>query len=612
MNKISISILLLLLPCLTLFSQSPKTKSFSIPRSATIVLDGKNDAWSPLLKNHALPEPDHGADEALKQNVRDELMKAYPRKENNYRVAVVDTPFMNRNFIGNIFNGYVPNDNDAAISNNGVLCSVTNTTIWSRNTVTSVNHGSYNLHTLTSTLGLPQNEFDPKIIYDPQANRFIVIILNGFTDSTSNTLVGFSQTDSTWGAWNFYMLPGNPLNDSSFTDFPAASITDNELFITVNLVNPDSTWQAGFKQTIIWQINKNEGYTGASLNPVLHYGISYNGINVRNLHPVKGGSQLYGPDMYFMSNKNFSFSNDTFFVVHINDTINAPSQTLTVTPVLSDINYHMPVNALQPFTDSLQINDARVLGAFTENGIIQFVMSAFDTASGRDCIFHGIADSTSGWHINGNLFVHPQYDVAYPNISYSGNSAADNRAIISLLFSSSTVNPGFGAIAFDGTNQFSAIRIIKAGASYINMIIGTERRGDYNGNQRRYNENGVVWVSGEYAVSNHTTRTWVAELSHDPLTAVHENISDEISTTLFPNPGSDRITAVFSNPQNQFLVFEIYDAAGKLVKQLFRGSVVQGENEFSFSIAALRAGNYFLQISGNNSGNVVVKKFVKN
>jgi hypothetical protein len=604
--------LLILLMSINVYSQNASTKSFTIPKGASVMMDGKLDAWSPLLKNQQLPKPDQGADKALAQHIKDELIKTYHRKETQYRAATVDTPFMHLNFTGNTFNGHVPNDNDMAVSNNGIVCSVTNTTIWSRNTDTGQNHGSYNLHTLTSTLGLQQEEFDPKIIYDPQANRFIAIMLNGFTDSTSSTLVGFSQTDSSWGAWNFYVLPGNPLNDTSWTDFPMGAITNDELFITVNLLYPDSSWQTGFKQTIVWQIKKSEGYSGISLNPMLHYGINYSGRNIRNLCPVKGGSQLYGPDMYFMSNRNFALSNDTFFIVHISDTINAPSQLLTVTPVLSDLNYHMPVNALQPFTDSLQVNDARILGAFTENGIIQFVSSNFDTASGRNCIYHGIADSTSGWQITGNLYVDPQLDLAYPNISYCGNNSSDNRAVIGLLYSSSATYPGMGVISFDGLNQFSPIRIIRPGASYVNMLIGNERWGDYTGNQRRYNQNGFVWVSGQYAVANHRTLTWIAEIAPDATTSVQNILHSEIAATVFPNPASDGVTVSFYNPRNQFLIFEIYDAAGRHVKRLFKGTVIQGDNELSFSASALPSGNYLLNIITRDGGLVAAKKFVKN
>jgi hypothetical protein len=113
-----------------------------------------------------------------------------------------------RNFAGNNFLGYVPNDNDLAISNNGIVSSVTNVTIWSKNLTSNIIRGPYYLHSITNSLGLQQEEFDPKIIYDPVANRFITVILNGFTDSTSNVLVGFSETDSTYGAWNFYCAAG--------------------------------------------------------------------------------------------------------------------------------------------------------------------------------------------------------------------------------------------------------------------------------------------------------------------------------------------------------------------------------------------------------------------
>jgi hypothetical protein len=616
MNKTFTSLVILLFCGLNVHSQQSTTKSFTIEKKAVIDMNGNNDAWSPMLKNQVLPKPDDGADEEYAAKVRDDLMKQYARNRQNnsgYKIALVDTPIMFQNFTGNAFNNFVPNDNDMAISNSGILCSVANTTVWSRNTVTNQVHGSYNLHTLTSTLGLQQEEFDPKIIYDPVANRFIAIFLNGFTDSTSNMLVGFSQTDSSWGAWNFYALPGNPLSDTSWSDFPMAAITNNELFITVNLLYNDSTWQAGFRQTVIWQVNKNEGYTGASLSPQLHYGINYNGNNIRNLCPVKGGSQSYGPDMHFLSNRNFAASNDTLFLVHITDTINAAGQTLTVNPVISNINYHMPVYAVEPFVDLLAVNDARVMSAFIENNRIQFVFSCLDTASGKDCIFYGIADSSaSGWSITGNLHTHPVRDLAYPNISYAGNSASDNRAIIVLLYSAAAVAPGTGAVLFDGISQFSSVATVQAGQTYINMLAGgPERWGDYSGSQRKYNQPGIVWVSGGYCITNHQTRTWIAELSANSAVAVAENPKVETTASLFPNPAAERVTVAFNNPRDQFLTFEVYDAGGRSVQQLFRGAVSKGENEFSFSAESLTQGIYFLKISGGSGTTVLTEKFVK-
>ena len=614
MKKIVFSAPLLIIPFLSLLAQVPsEKKSFTISKGATITLDEKNDAWSPLLQNRQLPKPDQGADEVYARHIRDSLTLRYRRNNANqvsYRTSAIDTPYVLRNFAGNNYFGFVPNDNDLAISNNDVVCSVTNVTIWSKRLDALPIHMGY-LHTITNSLGLQQEEFDPKIIYDPVADRFIAIILNGFTDSTSSVLVGFSETDSTWGAWNFYALPGNPLNDTSWTDFPMAAITDQELFITVNLLYNDSSWQAGFRQTIVWQIKKSEGYSGAPVNPVLHYNINHNGRPVRNFCPVKGGSQPYGPDMYFISNRNFAAANDTFFIAHVTDTIGAPGFNLTVDAAVANQSYHMPVNALQPFMDSLQINDARVMGAFMENNQIQFVLNCLDTASGNDCVYHGIATQAGpAWNISGNLVVQPPLDLTYPNISYAGTSSSDNRSIIGLLTSSPTLFPGTGALIFDGINQYSSVATVKAGQGYINILIGTERWGDYTGSQRKYNEPGVVWVSGGYGVTGHQNRTWIGEVAIDDDISVNDISSEVGIVSLFPNPATDRISVAFTNPQNQFLSFDIYDATGKLVKQLYRGSVIKGNNEFTFSASVLRPGIYTLNVTAGNSF-IITKKFIR-
>ena len=614
MKKVYALSVLFLLAAFNLPAQQPaKTKSFSIPKGSTIILDETSDSWSPMLLNRQLPKPDQGADEKQARRIQDSLTHRFPRKYStgiSYRTASVDTPLMLRNFQGNSYLGYIPNDNDLAVSNDDYISSVTNVTIWSKHLDTIQIHNS-NLHTITQSLGLPQEEFDPKIIYDPVANRFITIILNGFTDSTSSVLVGFSITNSPYGGWNFYALPGDPLSDTSWTDFPMAAITDQELFITVNLLYNDSTWQAGFRQTIVWQIKKSEGYNGVPLNPALHYGVMHGGKPIRNLCPVKGGSQLYGPDMYFVSNRNFAATNDTFFVAHITDTIGAPGLNLTVDAVVADKNYHMPVNALQPFTDSLQINDARVMGAFIEDNQIQFVLNCLDTASGNDCVYHGIATSAGPvWNITGNLIVQPPVDLTYPNISYAGFGSSDNRAIITVLTSSPALFPGTGALIYDGAGQYSPYSIVKTGQGYINLLLGTERWGDYTGSQRKYNEPGIVWVSGGYGLSTHNNRTWIGELAIDNTVSVNEVPADESNVSLFPNPVSDRISVAFSNPQNQFLSFDIYDATGKLVKRLYRGSVIKGNNEFTFSAAALSPGIYALKITAGNNF-ISTKKFIR-
>ncbi|MBK5284290.1 MAG: hypothetical protein JJE25_02720, partial [Bacteroidia bacterium] len=70
-------LLLILLSPVNAHSQASKTKLYSIEKKATIELNGTNDAWSPLLKNHQLPKPDDGADEELKNKIKGDLIQLY-------------------------------------------------------------------------------------------------------------------------------------------------------------------------------------------------------------------------------------------------------------------------------------------------------------------------------------------------------------------------------------------------------------------------------------------------------------------------------------------------------------------------------------------------------
>lgn len=592
-----------------------KSKAFTIIKKAVITGRGLPGDFDPRMEKKLLPKPHPGTDKATINAIKSELNKYRSNRgtvSSSRSAANADPAVLYRNFLGNAFNGFVPNDNDVAISNGDQVCSVTNTSIWSRDQVNNITYGTFNLHTLTDTLGLQQEEFDPKILYDPSSNRFIFVCLNGFTDSTSNILLGFSQDSTSHNGWNFYILPGNPLSNNLWTDFPMISVTDEELFITVNLLNNDSTWQAGFNQTLIWQIPKDDGYSGASLNLLVHFDILHNNEPLRNLCPVKGGSTTYGPNQYFLSNRNFALENDTIFLVEVSGLNTTPPPTVSVTPVVSNLGYRMPVNALQPFADSLIVNDARILGAYYENNTIQFVFNTLDTTSGHVGIYHGTIDMSGPPSINAFIYVNDSLDLAYPNIAYAGTGSTDNTSVISVLMSSPTLFPGTAAFKYDGAGLYSPLTFIKTGMSYTNMLNGNERWGDYTGCQTRYNMPGWVWVNGSYSLVNHTTRTWIGELTVTSGVSVNEIEESDDNFNLYPNPSEERISIDFTNSRDGNLTIIIYNGDGKKVTQLYSGSLAKGNNSFSFSISSLAAGNYFVTIHDAAGGSIATKKFVKN
>ncbi|MBK7967244.1 MAG: hypothetical protein IPK10_19510 [Bacteroidetes bacterium] len=153
------------------------------------------DKWMPILQNQKLPKPHPGTDERTVKETKELLENLYGNKRvqptDQQKNSATNAPVLLSNFIGNSFNLYVPNDNDIAVSNGGFVSSVNNTMIYGKNTVTNQVYSSVALHTLVAALGLTQEECDPKVVYDPNSDRFIVIMLNGFNDTTSNVLVGF-------------------------------------------------------------------------------------------------------------------------------------------------------------------------------------------------------------------------------------------------------------------------------------------------------------------------------------------------------------------------------------------------------------------------------------
>ncbi len=588
------------------------SRSFRVPKSKTIEITSSIQDPDVRVLRKVLPKPHPGTDRKTVATAKESLEKYRNVKSgvsSTNKTQAADAPAMYRNFGGNNFNGFVPNDNDMAISNGEIVCSVTNTSVWSRDLNTNQSYGTFNLHTLTQSLGLQQEEFDPKVMYDPIADRFVLLCLNGFTDSTSNILVGFSQGPTSYGNWNFYSLPGDPLNNNLWTDFPMMALTENELIITVNLLYNDSTWQAGFNQTVIWQITKNEGFTGQTLNPLLHYDIKYNNEPIRNLCPVKGGSTLYGPEVQFVSNRNFSTGNDTIFLAELSGLISS-SPTVSVNVLQSNIDYRMPIDAQQPFQDLLIVNDARVLGAFQENNKIQFVFNMLDTVAGKTGIYHGIIDLLPVPSLAANIYAIDTLYMAYPNIAYAGSGTGDNRAIVSVLISSSAIQPGMAAFQIDNNIDYSPLTVVKSGVSYTNMLVGNERWGDYTGCQTRYNLPGWVWVSGSYSLINHTTRTWIGELGVNSGVSVPELKNEDHEVTVFPNPAIDRVSFKFNLEKSSSVILSISSADGKFVKDLYQGSLASGDNEISFQTGFLPKGIYLVRMFEKNGKNLMTEKLI--
>jgi hypothetical protein len=527
-----------------------------------------------------------------------------------YKYYTVDTPKVNYAFEGNSYSASVPNDNTMAVSNDGIVVSAINTNIIFYDTKNDSLLKTISLSAFSDTLtNVSPHQYDPKAIYDYQKDRFVLVFLAGSgTNPSSDIIIAFSTSANPMDDWNLYSLPGNPLNDTSWTDYPAIALSNDELFITGNLLKTgNGSWQTSFKQSVIWQIDKNNGFNGETLDVGLYSGIGLNGIPVRNIHPVRGGNKFYGPDLYFLSQRNFALENDTFFLIHTLNNLEASNQDLTIISVLSDMPYGMPPNARQTNGKFLATNDSRVLGAFYQNGFIQFVGNSVDTLTGHASFYHGLFSPTnSSEKIHLNIFSDTLLEFGYPNISYCGSNSESMHSIITYDYTSSSVYPGMGAVFFegighDGSSLYSMPTVLKKGETPIRILFSTQRWGDYSGSQPKYNRVGEVWASGTFGKkvgSFQAYGTWISSLrssvSDNPVIPDGETIVSKI----YPNPSSDldKVVLDFQLSQSEQITVQIFDVSGKLVTNIYQGEATKGRNILSFSTLPLSSGVYFVII----------------
>jgi hypothetical protein len=337
----------------------------------------------------------------------------------------------------------------------------------------------------------------------------------------------------------------------------------------------------------------------------LHSGIGTNGIPVRNIHPIRGGNKFYGPEMYFLSERNFDIENDTFFVIKTLDKLGGDNG-FEIRPVIADQKYGMPPNARQKSTyKRLATNDSRVLGGFYQNGYIQFVGNTVDTLTGHASFYHGIFNPDNlNEKIHLNIFTDSLFEFGYPNLSYCGKSSESKQSIITFNYSSKKIFPGMGAMFFEKDDNYSKIIKLKEGNTYINILSLNQRWGDYSGSQPNYSKPGEVWASatfGKLVGYKKAYGTWIASLSSQVDEPSLLPPGEEISSNVFPNPSANEFVSIdFTISSDRQIKVSIFDINGRLIGTLYEGDAKKGKNSCGFSTTSLSSGIYFVIIESDN------------
>jgi len=360
-----------------------------------------------FARNHSTPEI-----AAIKAAKMQEKLATLGTGAEEFDDARVVTPLLGQNMEGNWSVVGTPPDNTMAISNGGFIVSANNDGVEYHNAAGQFLYVDFWANFINDP-SLTGMIYDPKVIYDSQADRFVMVVLHGSTAATSKVLVCFSKTNNplTGGGWWIYNLSGNPLNNNCWWDYPNLGVSNNEIYVTGNLFTSGNNT---FNQAVVYQISKAQGYAGGTINFDTWSGFSSTPFAAFTLVPASFGQQgNFGPGIYFVSNA--AGGNNKIRLWHLTNDLGSNPQFNTVS--VNTTAYSPAAPGLQAGTaDQLDNGDCRIQNAFFLNGIIHFTFCS-DAGSGWNGINYNrltVANNTNTSVMLGQVGT---ADLCYPAVA---------------------------------------------------------------------------------------------------------------------------------------------------------------------------------------------------
>lgn len=550
----------------------------------------------PKLTKKRAWEPERSKDPEKLQAIKQEkgLLKAMGRLQKNFaepEETSLASPVLGRNFPGNGNDGSSPMDNTIAISNSGWIVSAVNSNIdyFSQNGERFFSKG---INDFFNFPGI-EDVCDPVVLYDNEANRFILFAQECSGESAnSSLLIGFSKSENPNQGWWVYKLPGNPRNNNTWFDYPKMAITKNELFISGNSYEGDD-----FEEAILFQIQKHAGFAGEKLNYQYWYGFQG---NPHTLLPVGYGlAGSYGPGVYIVAAEPEGAA--YIHLYNLTDDMSASNERIDYYKIPVD-EYSPAAAAEQKGSDRLLDNgDCRALSGFLLDTIIHFVFHT-DQGDGWNGIHYLRVNPITRKTQSSSFGLAGTYDYSYPAIAPFSGTNGNRSMVIGFSRSSAEIFPQLRAVTCDQNFTWGPSILIKSGENYVDYTAEDEadyeRWGDYSGITRWYSATTpTVWVSGSIGGIKNEWRTWIAEIKQlSSPTAVAGTAVREGSLRVFPNPGVDIFKTEFTLENPAMLRICLFGIQGNLEKVLFEGKAQSGEHFFTFNRAACPAGTYLLSI----------------
>ena len=359
--------------------------------------------------------------------------------------------------------------------------------------------------------------FDPKVLYDHYAKRWVMVWLDvNTTASKSHFLISVSDDDNPLGVWYNWAIPSN-VNGSTpsgnWGDYQGVGFDDKAIYITSN----QFSFASSFMYPKIRIIMKDQLY-GNAAGPVSFtdiWNIKYPGTNV-NAFGLRPTRMRTSADQYYLVSHS-PYNVGTNFGIYTLSLGGAEprldGRLITVT------GYSDP-----PDMDQLGGGTPRIDGGgfglrnepVYKNGKLYIVHAVRVTNNGA---FSGVRyleiDAAGNTVLADFVMGAPQYYHSYPAISVDGM----NNAIITYSRSSKTGYAGayFTIVPAGSQSPTGSFEMQPGKGNYVVTYGGARNRwGDYNGAWVDPVDTNSVWLYSEYVYQTNTWGTWASGVRFEP------------------------------------------------------------------------------------------------
>ena len=372
--------------------------------------------------------------------------------------------------------------------------------------------------------------FDPKIIYDQYADRFVVIALELVDDgiispnNVSRILMGISDDQNPNGTWYFVAI--NSIVNIGFidnwADYPGLAIDEEAVYITANMFQFQFN---GFSGSLLWILEKGDGtggvYDGGTSTLTRHdpssaSGLQMDSFTLQPAHVFGPGGVPGNSGTFLVSSGWASGPIDALNVIRVADPLGSPTFTNQFI-ALGDITtgFGLPDAPQSGTGQAVETNDGRILHAVWRNNAL-WAVNTVNPSSGPDA-----GQATAHWYqidtstLNALSLVQ-QGDVGGEDIAAGTHTffpaiAVDGIGNMAIGFSASapTIFPGAyytGRKPSDPATTVQPSQTLAAGIDYYIRTFGGARNrwGDYSGMAVDPGNDRTFWVYNEYALTRGT------------------------------------------------------------------------------------------------------------